>query len=308
MRRLAVTLPAALLGLLLAAAPTLACGGLIGPNGAVNLLRTTTFAGYHDGEEHYVTAFQFAGGGGSFGSITPLPGHPERGREGRRLDAPAPHPRDRPRSTSSPPRPSARQRRPTLARGAHEGPHRRPGRDRPPGRRRRHRRSGPRTTASASRPTPPRCSTSTRAAARSSSPRRSTPTRPRSGASSSATGPRSTSRSPPTTRGSRSGSSPWARRARSASRPTCSCSPTRVPALLPAPDGDHGMRLDHSAAATTSLLDDLRSDRGMEWIPSEAWLTKVAIDADAAEPRRTTSRSTPAGRAPRRRWTPASRS
>ena len=55
-----------------------------------------------------------------------------------------------------------------------------------------------------------------------------------------------------------------------------------APALLPAPDGDDGMRLDHSAAATTSLLDDLRSDRGMEWIPSDAWLTKVAIDADAA--------------------------
>jgi hypothetical protein len=52
MRRLAVTLPVALLGILLAAAPTLACGGLIGPNGAVNLLRTTTFAGYHGGEEH----------------------------------------------------------------------------------------------------------------------------------------------------------------------------------------------------------------------------------------------------------------
>src|SRR4029453_2637708 len=76
MRRLAVILPAAVLGAVLAAAPTLACGGLIGPNGAVNLLRTTTFAGYHDGEEHYVTAFQFAGGGGAFGSLTPLPGIP----------------------------------------------------------------------------------------------------------------------------------------------------------------------------------------------------------------------------------------
>ena len=67
-------LPAALLGasmaLLLVAGPALACGGLIGPNGAVNLLRTTTFAGYHDGVEHYVTAFQFQGGGGAFGSIT----------------------------------------------------------------------------------------------------------------------------------------------------------------------------------------------------------------------------------------------
>ena len=77
---------AALLGavgaLILAATPTLACGGLIGANGAVNLLRTTTLAAYHDGVEHYVTAFQFAGGGGEFGSLVPLPGVPtsvERG-------------------------------------------------------------------------------------------------------------------------------------------------------------------------------------------------------------------------------------
>src|SRR6478609_8513210 len=76
MRHRGIMIPAAALGLLLTAAPALACGGLIGPNGAVNLLRTTTFAGYHDGEEHYVTAFQFAGGGGAFGSITPLPGIP----------------------------------------------------------------------------------------------------------------------------------------------------------------------------------------------------------------------------------------
>jgi hypothetical protein len=75
MRRLAAPI-AALAVTLAIAAPTLACGGLIGPNGAVNLLRTTTLAGYHDGVEHYVTAFQFAGGGGAFGSITPLPGIP----------------------------------------------------------------------------------------------------------------------------------------------------------------------------------------------------------------------------------------
>ncbi len=30
-------------------APTLACAGLIGSNGAVNLGRTTTLAAYHDG-------------------------------------------------------------------------------------------------------------------------------------------------------------------------------------------------------------------------------------------------------------------
>lgn len=76
MRRPTLALTAATAALLVTAAPALACGGLIGPNGAVNLLRTTTFAGYHDGVEHYVTAFEFAGGGGAFGSIVPLPGIP----------------------------------------------------------------------------------------------------------------------------------------------------------------------------------------------------------------------------------------
>ncbi|MGH2812900.1 MAG: hypothetical protein ACRDI1_09335 [Actinomycetota bacterium] len=62
---------------LLISAPAWACGGLIGPNGAVNLVRTTTLAAYHDGVEHYVTAFTFAGiAEGSFGSIVPLPDEP----------------------------------------------------------------------------------------------------------------------------------------------------------------------------------------------------------------------------------------
>src|SRR5438034_2353504 len=59
-----------------------ACAGLIGSNGAVNLGRTSTLAAYHDGVEHYVTAFQFQGGGGQFGTLIPLPGIPssvERG-------------------------------------------------------------------------------------------------------------------------------------------------------------------------------------------------------------------------------------
>src|SRR5687767_15655603 len=76
MRRPLLSLAVAATAILITAAPTLACGGLIGPNGAVNLLRTTTLAGYHDGVEHYVTSFEFAGGGGAFGSITPLPGVP----------------------------------------------------------------------------------------------------------------------------------------------------------------------------------------------------------------------------------------
>ncbi len=60
----------------------MACAGLIGSNGAVNLGRTTTLAAYHDGVEHYVTSFEFQGGGGEFGALIPLPGIPtdvERG-------------------------------------------------------------------------------------------------------------------------------------------------------------------------------------------------------------------------------------
>jgi hypothetical protein len=59
-----------------------ACAGLIGSNGAVNLGRTTTLAAYHGGVEHYVTAFEFNGGGGEFGTLIPLPDVPtnvERG-------------------------------------------------------------------------------------------------------------------------------------------------------------------------------------------------------------------------------------
>lgn len=61
---------------LLAAQPALACGGLVAPDGAVNLGRTTTLAAYHEGVEHYVTSFEFSGGGSEFGSIVPLPGVP----------------------------------------------------------------------------------------------------------------------------------------------------------------------------------------------------------------------------------------
>ena len=58
------------------AGPALACGGLIGRNGSVNLVKTTTLAAYADGVEHYITAFKFAGTGGEFGSIVPLPDIP----------------------------------------------------------------------------------------------------------------------------------------------------------------------------------------------------------------------------------------
>jgi hypothetical protein len=68
---------AALVGAVLAGAqPALACGGLVGPGGTVQLARTTTLAGYADGVEHYLTSFTYAGGGARFGSIVPLPGIP----------------------------------------------------------------------------------------------------------------------------------------------------------------------------------------------------------------------------------------
>jgi hypothetical protein len=67
---------------LLGAQPALACGGLVGPGGTVQLARTTTLAGYHDGVEHYLTSFTYAGGGAKFGSIVPLPGVPSDVRKG----------------------------------------------------------------------------------------------------------------------------------------------------------------------------------------------------------------------------------
>jgi hypothetical protein len=53
-----------------------ACGGLVGENGTIQLVRTTTLAAYTDGIERYVTAFEFTGEGESVGSITPLPDVP----------------------------------------------------------------------------------------------------------------------------------------------------------------------------------------------------------------------------------------
>jgi hypothetical protein len=77
----AATVSAAVV-LLSGASPAAACAGLIGSNGAVNLGRTTTLAAYHDGVEHYVTAFQFLGGGGQFGTLIPLPAIPSNVERG----------------------------------------------------------------------------------------------------------------------------------------------------------------------------------------------------------------------------------
>ena len=56
------------------------------------------------------------------------------------------------------------------------------------------------------------------------------------------------------------------------------------PAMLPDPNGilgTPGLSLEHAAPASSQLLADLRSDKGMEWVPETAWLTKVGINAEA---------------------------
>jgi hypothetical protein len=58
------------------ALPALACGGLVGENGTIQLVRTTTLSAYTDGVQRYVTAFEFTGEGAEVGSITPLPDVP----------------------------------------------------------------------------------------------------------------------------------------------------------------------------------------------------------------------------------------
>lgn len=76
MRKTLTTTAVSLLLVAALAAPALACAGLVAPNGSVRLLRTATLAGYHNGVEHYITSFSFQGGGAKFGSIVPLPDVP----------------------------------------------------------------------------------------------------------------------------------------------------------------------------------------------------------------------------------------
>jgi hypothetical protein len=75
MRRIVTVLTMAV-SFLLMATPALACGFLVSANGAVRLGRTTTFVTWNDGIEHYITNFTFSGPAESFGSIVPLPAEP----------------------------------------------------------------------------------------------------------------------------------------------------------------------------------------------------------------------------------------
>jgi hypothetical protein len=81
-RRLVAVALAATTVVMAAAGPVLACAGLVTPSGNVRLLRTSTLAAWANGYEHYVTSFTFDGGGAEVGSIVPLPAVPEKVERG----------------------------------------------------------------------------------------------------------------------------------------------------------------------------------------------------------------------------------
>jgi hypothetical protein len=66
----------------LQALPAAACGGLVAPDGSVRLGRAATLVAWHDGVEHYMTAFTYEGDVSSLGWIVPLPAVPEKIQEG----------------------------------------------------------------------------------------------------------------------------------------------------------------------------------------------------------------------------------
>ncbi|OLC54384.1 MAG: hypothetical protein AUH85_11910 [Chloroflexi bacterium 13_1_40CM_4_68_4] len=281
MRRLLAGAAALVAALLASTQPAAACAGLIGPNGAVNLVRTSTFAGYHDGVEHYVTAFKFAGGSGKFGSLVPLPGVPSEIIRGgdwtlQRLVRETQVAKSRGvfLSASAAPAPDAivlQQVRIdaldiTILKGGGEA-------------------VGRWATEHGFRLPPDAPEVLDFYAARS-------PIFMAAVFDADAA----------KARGQNIGDGTPVHLAIPTAAPWV---PLRIlglgktggervdadvylltdakPQMLPAPLGVNGLRSDYSAAATQSLLDDLRSDKGMSWVPTSGWLSKVVVDASAAQ-------------------------
>jgi hypothetical protein len=61
-----------------------ACGGLVAPDGDVRLARATTLVDWHNGIEHYMTAFSYQGNEAGVGWIVPLPAVPDSIQAGGR--------------------------------------------------------------------------------------------------------------------------------------------------------------------------------------------------------------------------------
>jgi hypothetical protein len=279
MRRIALVLTTVAAMTLAGGGAALACGGLIGPNGAVNLLRTTTFAGYHQGVEHYVTAFKFIGGGGEFGSIVPLPGVPSNVEKGgdwtlqRLIRETAPIRRDAIFAAAL----GSKERAEELFRtridaldvivlkggadavGLWAKEH---GFRLPP--------DAPEVLDFYARRSPIFLAAifdSDAALARGQNVGDGTPVH-------------ITIPTP----------NPWVplrilglgKADVERVEADVFLLTDREPTLLPGPTR-RGLTLTHSSPATKLLLDDLRSDRGMEWIPESGWLTQVSLDTAAAD-------------------------
>lgn len=56
----------------------------------------------------------------------------------------------------------------------------------------------------------------------------------------------------------------------------------RKPAILPLARTANGLTLTYDQTASKPLLDDLRSDVGMGWIPATGWLSQLRINANAS--------------------------
>jgi hypothetical protein len=256
-----------------------ACAGLIGSNGAVNLGRTTTLAAYHNGVEHYVTAFQFLGGGGQFGTLIPLPGVPTKVERGGSWTL------QRLVRETEPVQPAA-VRSATLAAGAGSAE------------------VLLQTRVDALDLTVLKGGSAAVANWAREHGFRLSPDAPevldfyarRSPIFLAAVFDGDVARQ----RGQRVGDgtpvhltipteNPWVplrilslgRQPADRVEADVFLLTDRLPALLPGPR--RGLSLTHSAPASTALLRDLRSDAGMQWVPSSAWLTKLRVDSTASD-------------------------
>ena len=262
--------------------PAAACAGLIGPNGAVNLLRTTTFAGYHDGIEHYVTSFKFQGGSGQFGSLVPLPAVPtliEKGGDWtlqrliRETEVFAKRGVFGPVALSAGAREDAQVLMQvkidaldiTVLKGGGEA-------------------VGRWATEHGFRLPPDAPEILDFYAARSPIFMAAIFDADAAKAKGQNIGDGTPVHITMPT------NNPWVplrilgtgKAADDRIQADVYLLTDRKPVLLPAPFAN-GMKLDHSATASASLLNDLRSDKGMEWVPEMGWLTKISIDAKASQ-------------------------
>jgi hypothetical protein len=262
--------------------PAAACAGLIGPNGAVNLLRTTTFAGYHDGIEHYVTSFKFQGGSGQFGSLVPLPAVPTLVEKGgdwtlQRLiretevfakrsvlfQAASPASADSAAQVLMQVKIDALDI--TVLKGGGEA-------------------VGRWATEHGFRLPPDAPEVLDFYAARSPIFMAAIFDADAAKAKGQEIGDGTPVHITMPT------NNPWVplrilgtgKAADDRIEADVYLLTDRKPVLLPAPFAN-GMKLDHSATASASLLDDLRSDKGMDWVPEMGWLTKISIDAKASQ-------------------------